>query len=151
MPRIVYCLNILVATRHQCSDMSPTQRGTKFFFQLGNPHYSRRARCWGSSTKQKPQWFLQEAIQRRKLRATDWDHTALLSILRFKEPVLHLLRLVRRVSCRSTANGLEKTVLGRLMETVLQNEWRVALGKSGTRAQGVAMCVCSNWANSWVS
>ena len=37
---------------------------------------------------------LQEATQRRKLRATDLDHTALLSILRFKEPVLHLLRSV---------------------------------------------------------
>ena len=29
LPLVVNCLNILVAIRHQCSDMSPTQRGTK--------------------------------------------------------------------------------------------------------------------------
>ena len=62
------------------------------------------------------------SYQRGNLQATAWDHTALLSILRFKEPVLPLLRLVSRVSCRSAAEGLEKIVLGRLIETVLQNE-----------------------------
>ena len=48
---------------------------------------------------EKTQWFLQEAIKRGNLRATAWDHSALLSIPRFKEPVLHLLRLVSCVTC----------------------------------------------------
>ena len=51
--------------------------------------------------------------------ATVWDHPAVLSILRFKVPILLLLRLVSRVSCRLTAEGLEKTVLGRWVETDL--------------------------------
>ena len=76
----------------------------------------------GKIQPKKPSGFSRKPIQSGNLRAAAWDHPALLSILRFKEPVLPLLRLVRRVSCRSTANRLEKTVLGRLMETVLQNE-----------------------------
>ena len=52
---------------------------------------------------------------------------------------------------RSTAEGLEKTALGRLEETIFQNECRVTSDKSGTRAQGVVACVGSKWANSWPS
>ena len=38
LPLVVNCLDILVAIRHQCSDMSPTQRGTNLLH--GNPRYA---------------------------------------------------------------------------------------------------------------
>ena len=50
--------------------------------------------------------------------ATVWDHPAVLSILRFKVPILLLLRLVSRVSCRLTAEGLNKNCTGSLSRNI---------------------------------
>ena len=62
LPRVVNCLNILVAIRRQCSDMSPTQRGTKFFFQLGTPSIAEGHDAGEAQPKKGPSGFLQEAM-----------------------------------------------------------------------------------------
>ena len=59
------------------------------------------------SQPKKPSGF-----SRKIEEATGWNHPGALSNLRFNVPVLLLLRLVSRVSWRSTAEGLEKTALG---------------------------------------